>query len=109
MDLKAAIEEVMPDFNESFPPVWLHYNAATSHFNYYSERCPPPRRGCIVRIDDESSGESPSPKPGRDSPNPKPHHDAKQVVSAHFRNVADQLKGMNAKHHFRNLQRFRIS
>ena len=43
-DLKVAIEEVDLDFNISLPPVWLHYNAATSHFKYYSERCPPPFR-----------------------------------------------------------------
>jgi hypothetical protein len=99
MDLKAAIEEVMPDFNESFPPVWLHYNAATSHFNYYSERCPPPRRGCISRIL-ESSDESPSPEPGTIAQNPNPHHDADRVASALFGQVAYNLKGMNAKHHF---------
>ena len=43
-DLKVAIEEVDLDFNISLPPIWLHYNAATSHFKYYSERCPPPFR-----------------------------------------------------------------
>ena len=97
MDLKAAIEEVMPDFNESFPPVWLHYNAATSHFNYYSERCPPRRQGRIVPL--ESMDESPSPKPGPDNRNPKPN-DADRVASALFGQVAHNLKGMNAKHHF---------
>ncbi len=108
MELKAAIEEVNSDFNESLPLVWLHYNAATSHFMYYSERCPPPRQGCIVRLA-ESSDESPSPKPGHDVQNPKPHHDANKVASAHFCKVVDnQLKGMNDKHHFRNLQRLRI-
>ena len=108
-DLKKAIEEVNLDFSIVFPHVWLHYNAATSHFNYYSERCPPPRRGRIVRIV-ESSDESPSPKPGPDARNPKPHHDANKVAFAHFCKVVDnQLKGMNAKHHFKILQRLRIS
>ena len=101
-DLKKAIEEVNLDFSIVFPPVWLHYNAATSHFKYYSERCPPPLHGKIVRLDN-SSDETPSPEPGQKS-------DAGKVASDIFgKDAQSKLQGMNDKHHFRNLERLSIS
>ncbi len=103
MDLKVAIEEVDSGFNRSLPLVWLHYNVVEGHFEYYSERCPPRREGWVVRLPDSSSDESPSPKPG-------PKSNANKVASDYLGKVVQsQLHGMNAKHHFRNLERISIS
>ena len=94
-DLKVAIEEVDLDFNISLPPVWLHYNATTSHFKYYSERCPPPLQGIIVPLTDdeeqhpESQGESPSAKQ-------EPTSKKGQIASDIFFNVVKDLEGMHA-------------
>ena len=60
-DLKKAIEEVNLDFSIVFPPVWLHYNAATSHFKYYHEKCPPSTN--IALAESLPSGEMTAPRP----------------------------------------------
>ena len=116
MDLKAAIKEVMPDFNESFPPVWLHYNAATSHFRYYSEKCPPPLHGNIIPLHDsstDSSSQEAGQLKGGGEVGIQPEAgqpDGGEVASNIFGNaVQKKLQGMNAKHYVRNLEFFSIS
>jgi hypothetical protein len=89
-DLKKAIEEVNLDFSIVFPPVWLHYNAATSHFKYYSEKRPPPMVTNMARLHESTSGDS--------STQDTDQAGGGEVVSGIFgKAVKSQLQGMNAK------------